>query len=180
MARYGPLSLSEGKPTSTPASPAASPGARQEGGEERPEQEPREGLPSESQILTVALDEVQSLPLVERRDQVGVALLDVAAVPLLRGGHAPLLLVEAPGQEGKLLDGLHLGDGLVDLVDLALDQAADLRVLGEIGERGERDPVVLGELGDVVLVDEDQGDQVLLLVSDHHGVLDVGAELQLV
>src|SRR5260370_11067752 len=109
-----------------------------------------------------------------------MTLLEGPSLDLHRGRHVALLGVEPTGQQGEFLDRLHLRQRLVRPIDLGLDETTDLGILGEVLEGREGNAVVLGELGDVVLVDQDERHQVLATIADHHRVLDVGAELELV
>ena len=61
-----------------------------------------------------------------------------------------------------------------------MDQLDDFVALGQVPIGGELDLVVLGVFDHVILIDHDQACQEFSSISDDHGVIDIGAEFQLV
>ena len=83
-------------------------------------------------------------------------------------------------EDEEALDLLDLGVLGVGLVELALDERAHLVVLGERGERGVLDAVLLGPRHDLLLVEGDEHDGVRTPVAVHDGLRDPARLLEVV
>src|SRR5262245_2821695 len=119
-------------------------------------------------------------PRIERADHRLVLFRDEPTADLPRPRHLGVIRLEIFGEQEEPPDLGGRGEGLVDLLDLAADQRADLRLLGEVRVARVGKPAPLGPVAHRVEVDRDHGRHERPLVPEGHGLADVGAELELV
>jgi hypothetical protein len=93
---------------------------------------------------------------VEGVEAVGVLLVDDVALDLQRRRQLAGLLAEVVVEDEEALDLLDLGVLGVGRVELGLDQRAHLVVLGQRGDRGVLDAVLLAPGDDLLLVERDR------------------------
>src|SRR4051794_20482763 len=117
---------------------------------------------------------------IHRVDFGGITLVHEAALQLHGRRQLLVLRSELAFDQIESLDGLDAGEIGIDRFDLAPDQVLDLRRATEAGIIRKGDVVVLREFLDILLVDHHEAGEVWPLVADHHGIRDVGRELQLV
>src|SRR4051794_5664902 len=115
---------------------------------------------------------------VERVDVLLELLGDDVPLHLHRRRQLAGLLREIVGEDLELLHLLHAGELLIDLVEMLLDDRPHLIVSPQLGRIGGPAPL-LAELGALLHVEGDQGDQVGPSIADHHALGDVGALLDL-
>src|SRR5262249_6299485 len=105
--------------------------------------------------------------LVHLVEQRGVALFDHLALDLEARGQLALVDRQIPGQDRELPDGLVLGQGLVDLIEVRREQLLDLIGLHHLAVRLAAQALVSGPLHRGLLVERDQrGDEVALVTVD--------------
>ena len=122
---------------------------------------------------------------VECVDQGRVALGDEAAAHLLGAGDLAVVGIELLVQDEKAPDlrtrhRLLLGERAVHLRHVLRQHVVDLRVAGQFLVRAVDDIVALRPIADGGEVDVEHGADEVALIAVHHGLADVGIELELV
>ena len=131
-------------------------------------------------VIDIRIFRPEKSGLVHGLDEITKGFVDKTALDLHGGGNFTILFIEFFGQDGKFFDLFYTGQGFIDGLDFAFDKFVDLFVLGEILVGGKLNLVVLGELDDIVFIDDNQAGQEFTPVSNDHGIVDIKTGLEFV